>query len=351
MVPEDHRRSRETPDDFFEWITVQAGRAEGRGAWGLWLKAQFDETDDQGRAAVEDELRRSRDLPAVGTKDKWKLRIRIISASHSIRPALTKWNKQIDWIKLVAAKKDELIIELILRDNVPAEALWFFGWGIARHFVVALNIATMGFWWWRMPEQISRYYEKLEDLEKQMEMGIERSPSLKIDWGGNRVLTEEDLDRVAACFAALPGPNQRDQHAAYNHYIGGLTFLSLNDIHWQCESTVFGNFFECLKAMMGEGGDWQPGTSFQEAMLRFLDDMFPKMDERDQFAALCGRFETKDVEGAVVTLKEAGFMKLFCDAYFMRRLGRRKPAALDDDESDSSVPHSPDHDPGGSSES
>jgi hypothetical protein len=58
-------------------------------------------------------------------------------------------------------------------------------------------------------------------------------------------------------------------------------------------------------------------------MLRFLDDMFPKMDERDQFAELCGRFESKNVEGAVVTLKEATFVKLFCDAYFVRQLKHR----------------------------
>ena len=138
-----------------------------------------------------------------------------------------------DWIKLVpvSSKKDQLIIEFILRDNVPAEGLWFFGWGLARHLVVALNIGTMGFWWWRMPEQISRYYESIEDLETRRRLGIERSPSLKIDWGENRALTEQDLERVASCFVALPGPDRRDQHAAYNHYIGGLTFLSLNDIH------------------------------------------------------------------------------------------------------------------------
>ena len=65
-----------------------------------------------------------------------------------------------EWIKLVSSKNYELIIEFILRDNVPVEALWFFGWGLARHFVVALNIGTMRFWWWRMPEQISRYYVK-----------------------------------------------------------------------------------------------------------------------------------------------------------------------------------------------
>lgn len=293
-------------------------------AWAKWLKEQFDQADAESRAAIEEELRRSRDLPAEGTKDKWKLKIRVISASHSIRgKELTKWNKNIDWIKLTTAKKNELIFELILKDNVPVEALWFFGWGLARHFVVALNIGTMGFWWWRMPEQISRYYESLRDLEKNMEVGVERSPALKVDWGANRVLTAEDLDRVAACFTALPGPHERDQHAAFNYYIGGLTFLSLNDIHWQCESTVFGNFFECLKALMAEHGDWKEGTSFRDAMLGFLDDMFPKMDERDQFADLCGRFESKNTEGAVVTLKEATFMKLFCDAYFMRQLKKR----------------------------
>jgi hypothetical protein len=117
--------------------------------------------------------------------------------------------------------------------------------------------------------------------------------------------------------AALPGPHQRDQHKAYNYYIGGLTFLSLNDIHWQCESTVFGNFLECLKAMMEEEGDWKPDTSFKEAALRFLDDMFPGMDEREHFADLCARFETKTPD-IVVTLRDATFMKLFCDAYFLR---------------------------------
>jgi hypothetical protein len=54
-----------------------------------------------------------------------------------------------------------------------------------------------------------------------MEVGVERSPALKLDWGQNRVLTAEDLDRVGACFTALPGPHKCDQHTAFNHYIGG----------------------------------------------------------------------------------------------------------------------------------
>lgn len=304
---------------FSKSALTKLGELKDAKAWASWLKEQFDTADAAARAAVEAELKRSHDLPGKGTKNKWKIRVRILGASHSIRPkALSAWNRQVEWIKLVSVGKKELIVELILKDNVPVEGLWWFGWGLARHFVVALNIGTMGFWWWRLPEQISRYYESIEDLEKKMRIFVERSPALTMDWGENRVLTEGDLQRVAECMAALPGPDQRDRHKAYNYYTGGLTFLSLNDIHWQCESNVFGNFLECLKAMMEEAGDWKPETSFSEAMLRFLDDMFPGMEERGRIAELCARFEAKNIEGLVVTLRDAVFMKLFCDAYFLR---------------------------------
>jgi hypothetical protein len=98
------------------------GELKDAKAWALWLKNEFDTADAAARAAVEEELKRSRDLPGKGTKPKWKIRVRILSASHSICPkALAAWNKQVEWIKLVSVGKKELIFELILKDNVPVE--------------------------------------------------------------------------------------------------------------------------------------------------------------------------------------------------------------------------------------
>ncbi|OHV63565.1 hypothetical protein LCM4577_32175 [Mesorhizobium sp. LCM 4577] len=291
--------------------------------WIRWLKGLFDEAEAEGQAAVALELKRSRNLPAEGTKDKWRIRVRILSASHSIRPkALKAWNDQVEFIKLVAVsgKKDQLIIEFTLKDQVPIEALWHFGWGIARHFVVALNIGTMGFWWWRLPEQISRYWDGMVDLESGKEIGVERSPSLVIDWGENRVLAEQDLYQVMACFAALPGPNRRDEHRAYNYYIGGLTFLSLNDIHWQNETTAFANFISSLQAMMEDAGDVNEGASFEPTFLAFLEDLFPNFDERERYMELCRLFAAGNLGQATITLKEVSFIKLFCDAYFLRTI-------------------------------
>lgn len=297
-------------------------------AWVRWLKGEFEQADAESRAAVEEELKRGRGLVTKG-KNKWKLRIRIFTQSHSVRPkAVTEWNRSTNWIKLVpvSGKKDQLIVEFILLDSIPLGGLWWVGWGLARQFVTALNIGTMGFWWWRMPEQISRFYERIDDLEKKQQVVVERSPNLKVDWGENRVLTERDLSLVSSCLAALPRPGDQDKHTPYNYYIGGVTFLSLNDVHWQCESTAFRNFFESIRAMMAQSGHWQTGTPFTSCLMEFLDKMFPEFDEREHYFGIFEAFEKQAVDTITVTLKEASFMKLFCDAYFLNEI---RPKALE----------------------
>jgi hypothetical protein len=299
-------------------------------SWVRWLTEEFDRAEAEARAAAQAELQRSKSLPDTSTRDKWKIRIRLFSQSHMIRPkALTTWNKRVDWIKLspVSDKKDQLLVDIILGDNIPVEALWHFGWGVARHFVAALNIGTMGYWWWRMPQHINRYYENLQDLDTKKMMGLDRVPSLKVDWGGNRVLGDEDLNRVALSFVTMPRPDETEAHRPYNFYIGGLTFLSLNDVHWQCENQAFGNFFHCMKALMEDFKEWQPGTSFTEALMAYLSEAFPHMDERDHFAKIFDAYSRDAPGAATVPLKEVAVLNLFCDSYYVHRV---LPAKLGD---------------------
>lgn len=298
-------------------------------AWARWLKEEFEKAEAESFRLGQMELERSRNLDGTGRKNKWKVRIRLYSDSHTVRQKeLNDWNSGIDWIKLAAVpdKKNQLIVEFLLLDSIPVHALWHFAWGLARHFVAALNIGSMGFWWWRMPAQIDKYYESIEDLETKTQIEVKRSPSLKVDWGQNRVLTKEDLGQVSSCFVAMPGPGEQEKHGPFNFYIGGLTFLSLNDLHWQCESTVFGNFFECLRAMMAEVGDWKQGQPFKPVLEEYLRKLFPSGGEDlDIFIRLARAFETKSLEGIIVTLREASFAKLFCDAYFLNRF---RPMAM-----------------------
>jgi AbiV family abortive infection protein len=291
-------------------------------AWVRWLKDLFDEAEAQGRAAAQREIERSAQPPEEKTKDKWQFRVRIVGASHSIRPkTLTAWNEKSNWIKLSAgANKKELFIDFILGDNVPVQALWYFGWGVARQFVVALNIGSMGFWWWHMPQHVDRWFDDLRDLETGQELKLERKPSLVIDWGENRVLTVEDLGRAAAIFASLTPREPDGKQGSIDYYIGGLTFLALNDVHWQCEVQSFGNFVESLRHMMKKHDDWTEGQPFVASFLRFIDELFPNFDEKERYGALIKAFEEKNVDGVTVTLKEVSFLKLFCDFYYIKRL-------------------------------
>ena len=266
--------------------------------WGQWLKSVFEEAEAENLKLLEREIQRGLQLkeqgnPVLGDRYKWRVRIRLYTQSHSIRPGvLSKWNKASSWIQLipVSGKKDQLFVDFSFAEDVPVQSLWFLAWGVARAFVTALNIGTMGFWWWRMSDHVSRYYEYVEDLEIGEKLRIERSPSLRVDWGDNRVLTENDLTNVAACFAAVVGSRENADH--YNYYIGGVTFLALNDVHWQCESTVFRNFFRSIQAMMKETGDWTEGESLSENLMKFLLDMFPSFDEQDVYQGLFEAFDS-----------------------------------------------------------
>jgi AbiV family abortive infection protein len=292
--------------------------------WIRWLKSEFDKTKAENLALAEAEIARSQNIPSIGTKDKWCIRFRIYSASHSIRPkTLNEWNEKVRWIKLIPVRgsKNQLIVELTLKDNIPVQGLWHFGWGVARHFVTALNIGTMGFWWWKIPEQVDSYYERIDDLENGHQIKITRSPSLKIDWGANRVLTSEDLLQVIKCLNIIPRPGDVHKHVPYNYYIGGTTFLSLNDVHWQCESDIFGNFLECLRHLMKETGEWYPEVSFPEALSRLVDDLYPDADEdKERLISIAKAFEVNKMDEVTVTLKDVSFMKIFCDIYILMKI-------------------------------
>jgi AbiV family abortive infection protein len=293
--------------------------------WILWIKDELEKVDAENLALAQREIERGRNLlPSANGRDKWKIRIRLFSASHSIRPkVLNEWNAKVSWLKLIPVpdKKNQLLLEITLKEDIPIQSLWLFAWGVARHFVTALNIATMGYWFWRLPAQVSRYYETIEDTIEKRDLILERQPPLKIDWGENRVLSSEELANLISTFVCIPGPVESERHTPYNFYMGGLTFLSLNDIHWQCESTIVGNFFESLRAIMHLVDHLTKSGSFSEAFGTYLAEAFPNMDEdRDRMLILGRAFEAGTLSDETVTLKEASFSKLFCDAYFLHKV-------------------------------
>jgi AbiV family abortive infection protein len=290
--------------------------------WVDWLKQEFDKAEKEGQEAINQELQRKPPSDTEKLQDKWKIKIRLFSNSHSIRPKpLNKWNELGSWIRLypVGGKKNQLLVEFTLPKSISVHALWWAAWGAARRFVVALNIGTFGCFWWYVPEQISRFYEKITDLEnKEMEVKIERNPILKLDWK-HSALSDTDLRNAALCFGMLPGDNESELGKSMGAYITALGFLNKSDIHLQFEGNSYDFFYKSLKHGMKHFKEWNPKTSFPDCFERLLQGHKLDQKEIENHKKIAQQIETgrPSFKGVTLSLSEVGMMKVICDAYFI----------------------------------
>jgi hypothetical protein len=88
---------------------------------------------------------------------KWELTLRLHTFTHSIRQRSLKWwNDGVERVKLFAVngKKDELLIKAVVPDRVTAERLFDTGRAFADHILIALNVASVGYFYWFLPPHV-----------------------------------------------------------------------------------------------------------------------------------------------------------------------------------------------------
>src|SRR5207249_2430477 len=136
--------------------------------WMTWLRDQVDEMNATSQKLLQEELLRVDPGDAQGNEPKWQMKIRLMSWSHSIRPKpLAAWNRGVHHIKLFPTKTDrkELLVQFVLPKKILIQGLWAAGMQMSWTFTIALNIGSLGYFWWYTPTFVSKYYEELFDLE------------------------------------------------------------------------------------------------------------------------------------------------------------------------------------------
>jgi AbiV family abortive infection protein len=289
--------------------------------WFVWLKRQFDESERESREFIACELARSRPEGQERFAPKWQMRIRLRTLSHSIRQKpLNEWNQRVDFLKLSRAGSKELLVDCTLPKNILLDALWWVGWGQARSFTVALNIGSMGFFWFTIPEALSRYYVSIEDLENKRQVVVERTPRLAIDFG-HMTLDSETLTRVGMVLAFLPGPNDISMHQSFNHYLTALGYMGKNDVHMQVETNAFMEFFMAFRCATRQYGDWDGATDFRDTARRVTERVIPAENIGDNTTQglidLAATIEKGHQPTKAITLTEVMGMKLMSDAYIL----------------------------------
>ena len=285
--------------------------------WIKWLRDIYEKNEQEMREIAEKELKRQEPADHEKLNPKWRLSIEIITPSHSIRQKnLNQFNKGVTWIKLKYKDAHTLGIEFTLSKNIPIQGLWWHGWGIARMFVVALNIATNGFFWWNIKRDPSRYYEEIWDLENNAGVVVETNPRLEINWREKRlVLREVDLSMTSMIFSYLTNCHVEKKEKHLDRYVAGLSLLSKNDIHLRLETNAFEEFFLALKLAMVENGDWDQKSLFEEAYQKATNWRFPKITEEMRKMFPLG-FKVESEHKGFVDLTSVYAMKNYCEIYF-----------------------------------
>ena len=103
--------------------------------------SRLREIAEEEKAYTQRELAR---LPQGSErKPKWRIRVRLFTRSLTVRPKiLSYWNDRVDFAQLRFSKKQEIILELVLRDQILLQDVWNAGLSAAQKFVVMLNIGT-----------------------------------------------------------------------------------------------------------------------------------------------------------------------------------------------------------------
>jgi AbiV family abortive infection protein len=252
-------------------------------AWIKWARQEFEKVAADEQAHLQRELAR---LPsALGSaKPKWFIRIRLATPSHSIRPkVLGYWNKRVGWVKLIPVKnKQELLMEITLGDTFSVTNIYDVGLSASKLCIVALNVGSLGFFWYGLPRQTSRYYEGIRDLDApHMDVDVAKAPGLLGDWKQG-ALSEKNLHHAIEFIAAFGGMPDEEASPIFSPYLQGLVLLSKSDIHLSCEDQARDAFLQVLRSACRHFGDWDGAQdTFVASLHRVFEGIIREPEHRN----------------------------------------------------------------------
>lgn len=289
--------------------------------WLPWLREEVKSLDEECADLLKRETSRDRSSRKQ-SKERWRVRLRIASNTHSVRPKIFgAWNKVNSSITFHAIqdRKDQFFADLVFTDAVPITALWNTSFLRARELIVALNVGTVGLFWWHFPPHSTRFYEEIIDLENdkrfQLDLSVASATDLKLHRGA---LCEADLARASQFLKKLRSFPPKDRMTILVWYYEALVSLGKSDIHGALLPTAAAYFATAFLKAMRLTGVWNGDKGLQtssarEALAGLVDaeniqsllDIFSKLDE-------C---ETEPRVLKTVTPEWVSRAKIMCDLY------------------------------------
>lgn len=340
-VSDEHGRKRLFSKTFIDKHEELKGDTR---AWVSWAKTEFERIAAEEHAQIQREL--AREIGDGPAPPKWKMKVRVYTASHSVRPAALKyWNDRIDGVKFhqVGGNKHQLLMEMTLGDKIPLDGVFDAGLSLSKLYLTALNVGSAGFFWFELTTQAQKYYESLEDVtaEKKHDIVVGRNRGLPKEWAdpdGKRryvALEESHMENAIKFLAAYAPLPEKEASSIFGPYLQGMALLARTDLHLSFEKQAMQDFMQVIRNAMRQFGDWDgEEEAFISALHKALDPVMPEEHRLILFEHLTRTEPTEEqrLADAVNTKRVADIylilvaVRLWPD--FVERAGDKKSAAI-----------------------
>ena len=192
----------------------------------------------------------------------------------------------------------------------------------ARMFVTAINIGSLGgFWWWHRAEQTEKFYQRLTHLKAEpgVKIGLNMHAWPKFEWK-REALDDSALQRIGLCFGMIARLEPPVYQAVIDAYLTGLALIGKSDLHLNFALQAAERFTTCLLEAMRHFGNWD-GTDedLPTAVSGFFRPLFKQPEDEHELIDLLRRLRQQPLNIADLTLEKAAILKFFCDVYLVRR--------------------------------
>jgi AbiV family abortive infection protein len=301
--------------------------------WMTWLHEEVTTSEAKAKELMENEINRVTPTGRLANKPKWRLKIKLHTLSHSIRhKELNAWNDQVIWVKLYpTTKKTELLVEFLLPAKIPVAELWQAGIQMCSIFAASLNIATVGYFWWYLPEFVSTFYDEMVDLDTKVKLEVDYKSPVMANWK-RTALNAQQLHIAGMILTYLMRWATKEQSLAYSRYMQGIALLSKNDVFGDFTGQALVHFAYAFRMALQSYGDWDGvPENFEKAVAGALHKLWNHPEMLAEFMSLmeaADALEKKQSPSRPITLEEAIKLKAFCDAYLGNRAKREVQKAI-----------------------
>jgi len=301
--------------------------------WMTWLHEEVTAEEAKAKGWMEKEINRLAPTGVLANKPKWRLKMKLFTISHSVRPKeLNEWNQQVKWVKLhPTTDKTELLVEFVLPAKISIADLWKTGIQMCGMFAVSLNVSTAGYFWWYLPKFTSTYYEEIVDLETKAKLQVDNRSSIMMNWK-RTALKASQLRLAGTILTYLMMWANQEQSLAYSRYMQGITMLSKNDVFGDFTAQAFVEFAYAFRMALASYGDWDGVLeNFERAATTVLETLWGEPEMILEFKMLmdaADALEKKQPPPRPIDLENVLKLKAFCDAYLANRAQREVQKAV-----------------------